>query len=166
MKSQKTLFFVWVVLVFASFPLAAQATGTLTLTGTVPPILSITVNALPAAATLNLSADTDVAVANVVERSNKKGGYTVTVESLNAVSSGASQPYFKSIDAGNADTLTYTLSYGGTTVTFSAGRAIVSDSNTRTTGAGVSKAVRVAYTGAFLYEDTYSDTLTFTITAK
>jgi len=115
---------------------------------------------------LDLSVDTNTAVATVVERSNKKGGYTVSVESLNAVSSGATQPYFKSTDPGNADTLSYALTYGGTTVTFSSGSAIVTDSNTRTTGAGESREVRVSYTGAFLYEDSYSDTLTFTITAK
>jgi hypothetical protein len=162
----KTIGFTLVLLGIAALPLMAQTTGTLTLTGTVPPILRITVTALPAASALDLSSDTDTAVATVVERSNKKGGYTVSVESLNAITDGTAQPFFKSIDAANGDTLAYNLTYGGTTITFTGGSAIVTDSNTRTTGAGESREVRVSYTGAFLYEDTYNDTLTFTITAK
>jgi hypothetical protein len=149
-----------------STSLFAATTGTLTLTGTVPPILEITVTALPAASTLDLSTTTDTAVATVTERSNKKGGYTVTVESANAKAMGSAQPFFKSSDPANADTLSYSITYGGTAVTFAGGTALVTDSNSRTTGAGTSKEVRVTYTGDFLYEDTYTDTLTFTITAK
>lgn len=148
-------------------PAIAQTTGSVTLTGTVPAVLDITVTALPAASSLDLSVDTtNLAVATVVERSNKKGGYTVTLESANAKVLGGSAAFFKSADPANTDTLTYSISYGGTPVTLSAGSALVTDSNTKTLGTGTSKTVAISYTGAFLYEDSYSDTLTFTITAK
>ncbi|MFQ3619719.1 MAG: hypothetical protein SNJ78_02130 [Spirochaetales bacterium] len=165
-KSSKiTLLSVILVTAFV-LPLVAQTTGNLVLTGTVPPILQITVTALPAASNLDLSTTATVSVATVLERSNKKGGYTVTVTSANAVAASAALPFFKSADPANSDILAYSLTYGGAAVTFVSGSALVTDSNARTTGAGASKAVEISYTGDFLYEDTYSDTLTFTITAK
>lgn len=53
----------FVCFVVFSPSLFAATTGTLTLTGTVPPILEITVTALPAASSLDLTTTTDTAVA-------------------------------------------------------------------------------------------------------
>jgi len=145
----------------------AQTTGTTDLIGTVPAILSITVTANATASNLDLSTDqTDLVVGTVVEKSNKKAGYDVTIQSANA-GAGASA-FFKSADAGNTDTLTYTVKYGGNPVTFSGGSANVSNVTAKTPATGTSNDVSISYTGstANLTEDTYGDTLTFTITAK
>lgn len=71
-------------------------------------------------------------------------------------------------DAGNSDTLAYTMTYGGTAVSLSSGTAVVTDVTTKSNAAGTDNELRISYTGSgqFLYEDTYEDTLTFTITAK
>lgn len=88
------------------------------------------------------------------------------MESANAQAAGSAQPFFKSSDPSNTDTLSYSITYGGSSVTFTSGSAVVTDSNSRTPGVGTSNEIRVTYIGDFLYEDTYTDTLTFTITAK
>lgn len=159
--------FLLCLFLFISVYAFSLTSGTLVLQGTVPGILEITVNSSANATALDLTANvTDILVASIVERSNKKAGYTVIVESQNAVTLG--QPSFKSTDSTNSDTLTYTLTYGTTPVTFVAGQALISDVNTKTGGSGTAKDVKISYTGAsqFLFEDSYKDQLTFTITAK
>lgn len=159
-----------VIYVFtAAFTLMAATTGSVVLQGSVPGILEVTVTAEAGYNTLDLTTSvTDLLVATVVERSNKKAGYTVSIQSGNAVGAGSSDAFFKSADAGNSDTLSYTISYGGASVSLISGSATVSDVSTRTSGTGTSNEVRISYdgSGAFLFEDTYSDNLTFTITAK
>jgi len=157
-----------IALAFA-IPSFAATTGTLLLQGTVAGILSISVSSLPAASSLNLSADqAGLLVASVTERSNRKAGYTVSLSSANALAASSSSAFFKSADVANLDTLTYTLSYGGVPVSFTAGVAAVSDVSAKTTSAGTVNDVLLSYTGTavFLNADTYSDTLTFEIVAK
>ncbi|WP_455382918.1 hypothetical protein [Salinispira pacifica] len=147
----------------------AQTTGTLTLQGTVPGILSITVTPAGAASNLDLTTDvSNLTVATVTERSNQKAGYTVTVQSANAAASGGNTAYFESTDAAVSDTLNYTLTYGGTPVSFTSGLATVTDTTSKTLGTGTTKNLNISYTGStnFLTASTYQDTLTFTITAK
>jgi hypothetical protein len=158
-----------ILALFAAPALSAATSGTLVLQGSVPGILEITVNAVAGASALDLSANAaDVLVASVVERSNKKAGYTVSLESANAVAAAGSSATFKSTDPTNADTLAYTISYGAAPVSLVAGLALVSDVSTKTAGTGTSREVRISYSGAgsFLFEGSYRDTLTFTITAK
>lgn len=161
----------WIVLAFAILGIAipgfAATTGTLVVQGTVPGILEITVSALPAASALDLTSNqVNLPVADVTERSNRKAGYTVTLQSAN---SGAGNSfYLKSADPLNADTLAYTLSYGGSAVTLVAGTATITDATAKTSAAGNVKSLTISYSGSasFLNEDAYADTLTFTITAK
>ena len=148
----------------ASFGVFADTTGTLTLQGYVPEILDITVTPTGNQTGLDLSIDeTDVEVATVVERSNKKTGYTVTLESAN-------NGNFAGLDAGNTDVLPYTLSYDGTSVDLSGGSAVITDEDGKSSGGrnGASRSVSISYTGSgeLLYEDDYEDILTFTIAAK
>jgi hypothetical protein len=161
----------WIVAVIAltavAIPGFSATTGTLLLQGTVPGILEITVSALPAASALDLSANAaNLAVASVTERSNRKAGYTVTLQSANAGAGNAF--FFKSADVANPDTLAYTLSYDGVPVSLVAGSALVTDASAKTAAAGVVKGLSISYSGAasYLNEDTYADTLTFTIAAK
>jgi len=77
-------------------------------------------------------------------------------------------PFFKSADVANADTLYYSVKYGGAAVTLTGGSALVTNANGRTAAGGANKNVQISFTGStqFLNEDSYADTLTFTIAAK
>ncbi len=147
----------------------AAPTATLTLQGSVPGVLDISVTPAANATSLDLTTDqSNLTVATVTERSNQKNGYTVTLQSANAAASGGNTAYFKSTDATVSDTLNYTLSYGGTGVAFTSGVATITDTTGKTTGTGTTNNLNISYTGstANLTASTYSDTLTFTIAAK
>jgi hypothetical protein len=150
----------------ACSPVFANTSGTLVLQGTVPGILDISVAASSISASLDLSATSQFVVASVTERSNKRAGYTVTVSSQNATGAASGIPFLKGGDAANTDVLEYALAYGGVPVSLSGGSAIISDVSTKTPAAGTVKPLQISYNGEFLFEDTYSDTLTFTIAAK
>lgn len=142
-----------------TFPAAAVTTASLTLSGTVNGSVEIIVAPEAAATALDLLSDTtDLKVATVTEKSNT--GYEVTVSSANAaklVGKNATTP----------DDLSYSLKYGGASVTFSAGSATLTDTTTQTGASGVDKNLTISYLGdPSLQADTYEDTLTFTITAK
>lgn len=147
----------------------AATTGQLLLQGTVPGILEITISPAADSNDMDLSVDeANVKVATVIERSNKKTGYTVTLESANAVTQSADNGVFINQDGEISESLNYNVSYAGDPVAFSSGAALISDVSGKTTGAGESKDVAISYNGSsdFPYEGTYSDTLTFTIAAK
>jgi hypothetical protein len=158
------------IVAVASFAQQTSDTGTLGLTGNVPKIVSITVADEAIASNLDLTQDVSgLLVATVTERSNVQAGYTVTVESSNAAAAGTSEGFFESGATGNNDTLTYSVTYGGNAVSYSGGGAAqVTDAGDKTAAGGNSNEVRISYQGASanLYNGTYSDTLTFTITAK
>ena len=160
---------VGLMLVLAAGGAFAATSGTLNLVGTVPGILEISVSAESVAGNLDLTTDqTDLLVATINERSNKKAGYTVTLESQTAAAGDGSTSVFASADTGNPDTLTYTMSYGGSAVNLSGGSALVTDVTDKSNASGTNNELRISYTGSgeWLFEDTYEDTLTFTITAK
>ena len=161
------------ILVLALFALAlslaAATSGSISLSGATPVILDITVTAEAAASSLPLNTTvTDLKVGTVVERSNKKAGYTVTISSANAQSSGSLSPSLRS--AQTSDFLPYSIKYGGVSVNFNAGgtAALVSSVTGKTAAAGTSNTVTISFDGSskFLDEAPYSDTLTFTIIAK
>jgi hypothetical protein len=152
---------------FIAFPATAATTGSIAISGTVPAIIELTVTNDAAAQNLPLTQTvSDLKIATVVERSNKKAGYTVILESSNAKAAGTSSPTLKS--AATTDELPYSITYDGTKAGFSSGVAIVSDVSGKTVAEGASKAVTISFNGAdyFLDESSYGDTLTFTIIAK
>ena len=156
------------MLAFAA-PAFAATSGTLTLQGTVPGILEISVTPTAAASALDLTANTtNLLVATVNERSNRKAGYTVSLQSANAAAASANAAFLKSAAADNADTLGYTMSYDGVAVALAGGVAQVSDVSAKTAAGGTDKELRISYDGAvsYLNADDYADTLTLTITAK
>jgi hypothetical protein len=153
--------------------LHAATTGSITLSGTQPAILSITATANAAATSLAVNTNvTNLLVGTIVEQSNDSAGYTVTLTSANAAATQGTSAFLKSAKAGNADTLPYTLQYGTVTpvtvVFLSTGISTVSNVTAKTTGAGTSNNLTVSFSGltANLAQDIYTDTLTFTIIAK
>lgn len=160
----------WLIVAIAALlacsPVFANTTATLIIQGTVPGVLDISVAADSVSRSLDLSANGTFTIASVTERSNKRAGYTVTLTSENAAASASGMPVLKSSDATNTDSVPYMLTYGAATVALSGGSAVISDAATKTPAAGISKPLGISYVGQFLFEDTYSDTLTFTIAAK
>lgn len=147
-------------LILASASSMAATTGTLLLTGTVAEEVAILVTPEAAATTLDLSASpTALKVASVNEKSNSNTGYKIAVKSANG----------GLLENGALDSLAYQISYDG-------GSAIsptTADQDVKTVStAGVYDAdsdVNISYTGkpaAQMVEGTYSDTLTFTISAN
>jgi len=142
----------------SALPGFSATTGTLSLSGTVAPVTSISVVADANASSLPVgSAVTNLKIATVVELTNNKAGYTVVLSSANG-------GLLK--QAGGPDSLAYALRYDGQAVSFAGGSALVSDVASRTGGAGVAKELDISFASAFLNADSYSDTLTFTISAK
>ncbi len=150
----------------AAFGQTYSDNGTIDLSGTVAVVFSLTAVADAQASSLPLDEDrTDLSVGTVTETSNVYGGYTVTLESANGVAN-SSGAYFESSTAGNTDTLTYDVSYGGTPVDLSGdGAAEVTTNAGKSAAGGDSKTVAITFSGASanLYAGTYEDTLTFTI---
>lgn len=147
--------------------LAAATTGTLTLTGVVNGVLDITVTPATVASNLDLTtSQTDLTVATVVEKSNKAAGFTVTLQSANAVAASSATPSLKGSGA-VTDSVNYTVKYGGNAVTFANGSAQVTNYSGATGINGLTKVLAISYTGnTGLQEGTYSDTLTLVIAAK
>jgi hypothetical protein len=168
MKQIKLLTAMVILSVGISMGVAAQTTASVTLQGTIPAILKIVVTPEPGINNLDLTSDLLMKIATAVEISNKRAGYTVTVSSANAVAASTNEPFFKGNAADNADTLPYSITYGGNLAAFSNGVAMVSSTSTRTSAAGLSKDVVLSFNGTSFFpnEDTYTDTLTFTITAN
>lgn len=140
----------------------AQSTATLTISGTVAPINTITIASQSGYNTLNLVAGATAQVVGIAtETSNDKLGYKVTLGSANAGST--AQAFLKGALTGNPDTVNYSITYGGTAVTLASGSATVTSVAARTGAAGVTKNIAVTFAGSWLTADTYSDTLTLTI---
>ncbi len=162
MKGQRLIRAGLVALLVAAGAAAGFAgpSATLNLQGRVAAKLDISVTAETVASGLNLEASqTNLLVATVTEKCNRPGGYTVSVQSANLGS-------LKGME-GNTDTVAYTMTYGGAAISLTAGGATVTPDGTKTGPSGISKEVRISYTGNdFLTEDTYTDTLTFTIAAE
>lgn len=140
----------------------ASSTGSITIYGTVPLTCSIAVTQLGATAgsPLDLTNNyTDQAIATVAETCNRHAGYVVTVETANGSASG------RLVGGVSSDSLSYSLKYNGSNVGFSGGIATVTDANAKANN--VVRNVTLSLTGdGTLAADTYTDSLTFTITAK
>lgn len=136
----------------------AATTGTLLLRGHINGVLSVEVDPV---GTTNTSLDltttqTNLAVANVKERSNQ-GGYKITITSLNLSSL---------LRTTGPQVIPYTMRYGGSSVDLST----AAGTSFTTTGSGLlsnDKAVEISYTGvpeSSLLPGDYEDIVTFTIT--
>lgn len=145
----------------------AGTTANLTIRGSVTGVIDIAVTPDPVVTNLDLATtQTDLTIASVNEKSNKAAGYTVQLDSANAIAA-ASNTATLNGTAGLTDSLDYTLKYDGASVTFTNGSAVITDTTATTSASGIDKGLTISYTGdAGLQEGTYEDTLTFTIAAK
>jgi len=166
-----SLWAAWVCLAGTAAPLAA-ANSSIVLHGTVP--VNIAVSIAPAANYNNLDLEVNAVntlLATITEVANTKLGYTVVLESNNAIAAGQNTAYFKNT-ADATETLNYTLKYNGVTVAFGTGggigKALVSNANAKTPAGGTSKGLQITYNGshANLEDGIYQDTLRVTIAAK
>lgn len=148
------------VLAALSFSAVAATSDNLKLKGKVPKKLSILVTPDPIALNLDLEASpTALLVASVNEKSNSSSGYKITADSLNDG---------KLVNQDDTtQSVTYSMTYDGNAVNL----ATVSDVKT-VSAPGVyddNSDVKIAYTGApheSRVEGSYTDTITFTISAN
>lgn len=143
--------------VFIANSALAATTGTLNLIGIIPKKVEITVTSKPVASALDLETTaSNLSVGTLTGKSNVNAGYKISVVSANAgklVHSTVSTEF-----------INYTLKIDAASVSL-AGTGFLSF----TGKAPFTKDVNISYTGvdAFTKEDgTYSDTLTFTISAN
>jgi hypothetical protein len=145
----------------ATFNFATAATtGTLTLTGSVPQVLAIAVNADAASSALDLTTTkSDLQVATVDESSNSASGYKILLSSENSG---------QLVRDGGSEYVAYTAKYDGSAVTLSStaqNAKVVSSGGVHSDSSTVS----ISYTGqaaTSMIAGSYSDTLTLTIQAN
>ncbi len=157
MKKLLTLFFTFALIISAQ----AATIGTIVLQGEVLDILAIDVNATAAASILDLHTTTnDLLVGTVVEHSNSKTGYTVTLSSTNSGNL---------LHEDGAILFPYSVTYGGANVDLSLPSATITDEVGVTGVSGISNNVNISYVGQAqetMAAGIYQDTLTFEIAAK
>ena len=169
MKAYKLAIFSVVLGAAATMGAWAQTSGSLTLRGTIPQILQLTIAPVGSLEALDLTVAIPVTtIATVTEKTNRRTGYNVTIKSSSAEAAGTAGPVFKGLDTSNTETLPYILTYGGNALTFTAGIATIIGPAAKTTSAGTEKTVTMEYilSGLFPNADTYQDILTFTIIGK
>ncbi|MEI9990996.1 MAG: hypothetical protein WDM86_13250 [Rhizomicrobium sp.] len=147
---------------------AANAANTITLTGTVPQMCSLTANPDADATGMPLqTSQTALDIGSVDETCNDDTGYSVAMVTTNGTTSGM----LKSGTGDTAHELGYVVKYDGVVATPVAGSATVTDVTAPvggTTGT-VNKPITISYTGASAANSAaadYTDTLTFSMTAK
>ncbi len=148
-------------LVFAATPAKADA---LPLQGIVAGTCTIS-TADAGAGTLDLSSSqTDLTVANVTENCSDANGYTVTIATTNGTTNGLLVS--QDVNGANATDLSYSIKYDGSAVTIASGSGTGATRSGFTASQTVALAVTYTIPGGGLPADTYTDTLTLTITAS
>jgi hypothetical protein len=167
MKATKYFAIATVMALFAASSVMGLENSIL-LKGVVAPIFEWDFAVEPGNDALNLdgaSGNFTRKIASITERSNYKGGYTVSVTSTNA---GA----LKDLDATNTDSVTYNLTYGGASVTFAGAgvTTLIKTNNGKTGRSGIANDVVITTTNLSVDEmknaGTYQDTLTFLMVQK
>jgi hypothetical protein len=144
----------------------AATTGTISISGSVGGVCDVAVTQPAGNNSLAITTKvTNLTIATFVEKCNKASGYTLTLSSAN-------NSVLKGSIPANIDTLPYSLVYGtsvatAAAVSLAAGSAVITDASAKTPSLGITKILAISFDGtSFLNEDSYSDTLTFTIAAK
>lgn len=142
-----------------SFSVFAATSATLNLKGSIEEKMSIEVQNNALATSLDLLVPrTNFKIAEVVEKSNRKAGYKVSIASANN----------GKLKNGALDEIAYTLSYGGQALLLN-GSDVQTRANTQALGNGVVKDVSISYAAQVETEKVsgdYTDTVTFVISAN
>ena len=145
---------------FIALPAQAATVGAIILQGVVPKVVSIAVVGVSPYNTLDLTTtQVNLPVANATEQSNDLSGYTVTLSSANA----------GSLKNGALGSIAYTAKYNAVTVTLSATPVTITNVASQVAVVNTTKPFTISYTGVpyvSILSGTYSDTLTFTISAN
>lgn len=148
------------LLVIGTSSLHAATTGSVTLSGLVPKVVSIAVTPVAPYNTLDLTTtQANLPVANVQEQSNDTDGYTVTVSSLNA----------GLLKNGVVDSLVYTAKYNAVSFALTVAPVTVTSVGSSVSIVDVTKSLTIGYTGVpsvSLMNGSYSDTITLSIVAN
>jgi len=164
MKKQITL----IIALFASATagLAQSSSANIIISGSVAAQAAITATAAPALTDTELNSgvvDKQMSVVN--EKSNRHVGYWVALKSANAAAASSSQARMNGISAGNTDVINYSIKYNGVAVTLGiTGQATVTLDAAKTPQAGIDKNLTITIGAGFPAADTYSDTITLTLT--
>ena len=142
---------------FTSATLAAT-TATLNLSGTINSVVEIEIDGGSSVTkTVDLLDKAPQSVATVTETSNDVDGYDITITSTNS----------GSLNNGSDDSAAYTLSYAGTSYNLSTAQTVENPSVVGTNDRAVAVTITDARTNEYDFVDgTYSDVVTFEITAK
>ena len=143
----------------------AQTTGKITLAGSNAQVCTLAITPSGSYNSLNLAnTATNSTVGTSVESCNDLNGYSVTVASANG------GPYLKGSNNLNSATLAYGVNYGSnSTLTFASGSATADTFSSYTPSANYNHTITVgvSYAGTpNLPADTYTDTLTFTLSSN
>jgi spore coat protein U-like protein len=164
MKKQITLAIALFASATAGF--AQSSSANIIISGSVSPLAAITATAAPALTDTELTSgviDKQMSVVN--EKSNRNVGYTVALKSANAAAASSSQARMNPITVGNPDLINYSIKYNGVAVTLDiAGQATVTNDAVKTPSAGINKNLTITIGAGFPAADTYSDTITLTLT--
>jgi len=164
MKKQITLAIALFATATAGF--AQSSSVNIIISGQVNALAAITATAAPALTDTELNSgvvDKQMSVVN--ERSNRHIGYWVALKSANAAAASSSQARLNPISAGNPDLINYSIKYNGVAVALGiSGQATVTTAAGKTPQAGINKNLTITIGAGFPAADTYSDTITLTLT--
>jgi len=164
MKKQITLAIALFATATAGF--AQSSSATIIISGSVSPLAAITATAAPALTDTELTSGVvDKQMSLVNEKSNRNVGYSVALKSANAAAASSSQARMNGISAGNTGVINYSIKYNGVAVVLGiTGQATVTNDALQTPSAGVNKNLTITIGAGFPAADTYSDTITLTLT--
>jgi len=164
MKKQVAVAIGLFAMVTAGF--AQSGSANIIISGSVAPVAAITATAAPALTDTELNSgvvDKQMSVVN--EKSNRHVGYWVALKSANAAAASSSQARMNPISFGNPDLINYSIKYNGVAVALGiSGQATVTTAAGKTPKAGIDKNLTITIGAGFPAADTYSDTITLTLT--
>jgi hypothetical protein len=136
---------------------------TIPLSGTVATTCTVTNNATGATTTFSdmTTGQTATLIGTITEICNDKNGYKVTLATANFA---GGSPNLKG--SSTSAVVPYSLTYNGTALSYVGGTATVTPSGTQTNSTGVSKQLKISFTGGFLSADSYADTITITMASQ
>lgn len=156
----KTLLIAFLINTLCMTVAHAASTGTITLSGTIPAVTSVTVASATGYNSLDLTQNqSNLQVATINETNNTLNGYSLSIKSDNA----------GQLKNGVVGAVNYTAKYNGTSVSLSSTPVVITNQGAQSSPINVNKSLTIDYTGqvsSTLMQGSYTDTLTLSITAN